>query len=348
MTRIGSRVREFFQEGGIVASREGGSLSRMIAGLGMASLVAIVPITPTPADASPQVIKKLDKPLPDMTMRTLDREAETFLQANIAEMIENATVHKYGDYAVPHSVAKAIVRAANETDFPADYLMAIAEKESSFRANSKAERGTAKGYFGFIEQTWFSAVKRNGADYGLGDAASAIVQKKNKRGQRYWDIEDKQLRQEVLDLRDDPYVAAVMTAIDLRDARKRIEERINAVMKDEDLYLPHFLGEDAAEDVIVASVKKPGVAARAMLPRAAQYNKAMFHDSKGRPLSVAQFRTRIQSVISTRAEKYAEVAVDVERASLTSLYEVSTASISRRPDDPDNRAQDLPPAIPRQ
>jgi hypothetical protein len=262
-------------------------------------------------------------------------------------MIENGTIHRYGDYAVPHTVAKAIVRAAKETGFPADYLMAIAEKESSFRADARPDAGSARGYFGFIEQTWLSAIKRNGGEYGLADAAAAVVVKKNRRGQSYFDIDDTKLRQEVMDLREDPYVSAVMTALDLKDARKRIEDKIDAVMKDEDLYLPHFLGEDAAEDVIAASESKPGTSARGLLPRAARYNRAMFHDGHGRPLTVAQFRKRAQNVIASRAEKYAEVAGDVRKANLAPDLATVTASIRKRPAEKDIDLQQIHEAVPR-
>lgn len=355
MARSGSRVREFFQDGGMVAARPGGSVSRMVAGLGLAALVAIVPAEPITADvrfspiASHPVASSpaWEKPTPEMLKSMLPREADAFLAAHVAEMVENGTIHQYGDYAVPHAVAKAIVRAANETGFPADYLMAIAEKESSFRANSAADVGSAKGYFGFIEQTWFSALKRNGGEYGLADVASAIVQKKNRRGQTYFDIDNPRLREEVLGLRDDPYVSAVMTALDLKDARKRIEDRIDAVMKDEDLYLPHFLGEDAAEDVIAASERKPGSSARGLLPRAARYNKAMFHDSHGRPLTVAQFRKRAQNVIASRAEKYAEVAGDVSKANLAPDLATVTASIRKRYGEKDADLQQIDAAVPR-
>jgi len=330
--RKGSRVREFFQDGGIVVARAEGSVSRMIAGLGLAAMVSMVPSNSLGADNEGRLCKpSLERPQPSTQPALLASEADQFVSAHIAEVVENLTVHKYGDYAVPHSVAKAIVRAARETDFPADYLMAIAEKESSFRANSKANVGSAKGYFGFIEQTWLSAIKRNGAEYGLADAAAAIVTKKNKRGHPYFDIEDKDLREEILALRDDAYVSAIMAANDLTDARKRIESRIDAVMDDRDLYLSHFLGEDAAEDIIAASESKPRTSASAMLPRAARFNKAMFHDRGGRPLTVAQFRERAQDVIASRAEKYAEVDADIRKASLVPDGFEITGSISRNP-----------------
>lgn len=333
----------------MVAARPGGSVSRMVAGLGLAALVAVVPSEPMTTEARVATMASnavasapaWDRTMPEIQLGLLPLEADAFLTAHVAEMVENATVHQYGDYAVPHSVAKAIVRAARETGFPADYLMAIAEKESSFRANSAAEVGSAKGYFGFIEQTWFSAIKRNGGEYGLADVASAIVQKKNRRGQTYFDIDDPRVREEVLKLRDDPYVSAAMTALDLKDARKRIENRIDALMEDEDLYLPHFLGEDAAEDVIAASERKPGSSARSLLPRAARYNKAMFHDSHGRPLTVAQFRKRAQNVISRRAEKYAEVAVDVSRANLAPDLATVTGSIRKRSSEKDAGLQHI-------
>ncbi|NTF18186.1 hypothetical protein G6L37_07185 [Agrobacterium rubi] len=332
--RKGSRVREFFQDGGLVASRPDGSVARMLAGIGLAAMVSIVPVS-VGSDANDQEPAKQawSAPQPNLLPTHIQDEVDAFLSMHIAEIAENATVHKYGDYNVSHSVAKAIVRAARETDFPADYLMAIAEKESSFRANSKADVGSAKGYFGFIEQTWLSAIKRNGAEYGLGDAAAAIVSKKNKRGNTYLDIEDRHLRAEVLNLRDDAYVSAAMAALDLKDARKRIESRIDAVMEDKDLYLSHFLGEDAAEDIIAASETRPRTAARAMLPKAARFNKAMFHDNRGRPLSVAQFRERVQDVIAIRAEKYAGVDADIRKASLVPDGFEITGSIPRKPTD---------------
>lgn len=339
--RKGLRVREFFQDGGIVVARTEGSVSRMVAGLGLAALVSIVPATAVGADSDkPAGPAPWERPEPRMLPTVLPTEVDAFLAAHLAEVVENSTVHKYGDYAVSHSVAKAIVRAAKETDFPADYLMAIAEKESSFRANSKADVGTAKGYFGFIEQTWLSAIKRNGAEYGLGDAAAAITTKKNKRGSPYFDIEDDRLRAEILALRDDPYISAVMAANDLKDARKRIESRIDAVMEDKDLYLSHFLGEDAAEDIIAASESKPRTAARAMLPKAARYNKAMFHDNRGRPLTVAQFRERVQDVIAVRAEKYAAVDTDIRKASLVPDGFEITGSIFRKPVDKSEKTHD--------
>lgn len=355
MARNGSRVREFFQDGGMVAARPGGSVSRMVAGLGLAALVAIVPAEPmttevrvSAAESNPAASSLAwERPMPEMHKKLLPREADAFLSAHVAEMIENATIHRYGDYAVPHAVAKAIVRAARETEFPADYLMAIAEKESSFRADATPDAGSARGYFGFIEQTWLSAVKRNGGEYGLADAAAAIEVKKNRRGQSYFDVDDPKLRREIMDLREDPYVSAVMTALDLKDARKRIEDRIDAVMKDEDLYLPHFLGEDAAEDVIAASEHKPGTSARGLLPRAARYNKAMFHDTHGRPLTVAQFRKRAQNVIASRAEKYSEVAGDVRKANLAPDLAEVTASIRKRPTERQRELQDIHAAAPR-
>jgi hypothetical protein len=321
----------------------------MIAGLGLAALVAVVPVEPMTAEVSNPVASfpAWNQPMPEMEKKLPRSLAEAFLSAHVAEMIENGTIHRYGDYAVPHTVAKAIVRAAKETGFPADYLMAIAEKESSFRADARPDAGSARGYFGFIEQTWLSAIKRNGGEYGLADAAAAVVVKKNRRGQSYFDIEDPKLRHEVMDLREDPYVSAVMTALDLKEARKRIEGKIDAVMKDEDLYLPHFLGEDAAEDVIAASESKPGTSARGLLPRAARYNRAMFHDGHGRPLTVAQFRKRAQNVITSRAEKYAEVAGDVRKANLAPDLTTVTASIRKRPAEKDIDLQQIHEAVPR-
>lgn len=314
--RRGSRTTEFFENGAVVAGQSGSTLSRVVAGLGLAAMMSF---TNSEASAAERLRclgpEMTESALPDMNPVIFDHEAEKILNDHVAEMIENMTVHQYGDYRVPHMIAKAIVRAAKDTGFPADYLMAIAEKESSFDGDARPGKGSAEGYFQYIDQSWLSVIKRYGAEFGLGDAADLIVQKRNRRGSVYWDIEDESLREEILGLRRDPYLSAVMTASDLKEARAAIEAKLDVIMQDEDLYIPHFLGSDNAEDLIAAAESRPTTSAKKLFPKAARYNHAMFHDKRGHALSVTEFRERAQGVIASRAKKYSDVTTEIEQAS---------------------------------
>lgn len=314
--RNGARTAEFFESGAMVTPSRSGSLARAVAGLGLAAMVSLAPSKTQPHDNTHLVRAALAETPMEKSTR-IHKMADRILFAHLAEVLENATVHQYGDYDVSHRVAKAIVRAAKDTGFPADYLMAIAEKESSFDCDAVSDNSTALGCFQYIEQSWLSVVKRHGASFGLADVASKIFQKTTRRGAPYFDIEDESLKDDVLNLRRDPYLSAALTATDLQDARRRIEAKLDIVMGDEDLYLPHVVGEDAAAQVLAVAAKRPQTTAKRVLPTAARYNRAMFHGRGGRPLSVAQFVERVENVIVSRSEKYAFVADDVFYANLT-------------------------------
>lgn len=330
MTHDGSRTAEFFADGAVVVSSSpSGALSRAVAGLGLAALLSLVPAK-TQSSETGQLVRGILAELPLEKNARIGDMADQILADHVAEIMENATVHRYGEYEVPHWVAKAIVQAARDADFPADYLMAIAEKESSFDCDADSDTSTALGCFQYIEQSWLSVIRRHGADFGLGDVARKIVDRKGRRGAVYLDIDDKELKEEVLDLRRDPYLSAVLTASDLQEARRNIEARLDIVMGDESLYLPHFVGEDAARTVLAAQTKRPQTSAKRILPTAARYNRAMFHGKGGYPLSVDQFVRRVENVIVSRSQKYSDVASDVRFASLVTRASNDNAVGPRR------------------
>lgn len=231
---------------------------------------------------------------------------EMFLEASQAEGV----THQFGDFEISHALMKDIVRAAHDADFPVTYLFGMAEKESGFDPSIKAQRSSAVGLMQFIEQTWLRVVKENGARFGLEKEAGEIQVTNNKRGQPVYTIADRQELRRVLDLRTVPYLSAVMAAVDLKSAKSRIEQSLGERFPDENLYLPHFLGEDRAEAALAAYDEQPQSPAHKLLRREAHANPGMFYDkSKGRrhPVNMATFIKRSQDVILNRAEKYADV-----------------------------------------
>ena len=72
------------------------------------------------------------------------------------------------------SVKGAVKRASISTGAGFDFLMKMAARESGFDPNAQAKTSSAAGLFQFIEQTWFSTVKKYGGEHGLGAAANAM------------------------------------------------------------------------------------------------------------------------------------------------------------------------------
>ena len=54
------------------------------------------------------------------------------------------------------------------------YLLATAQVESNLNPNAQAPTSSARGLFQFIEQTWLTTLKEQGAALGYGPYANAI------------------------------------------------------------------------------------------------------------------------------------------------------------------------------
>jgi hypothetical protein len=113
----------------------------------------------------------------------------------------------------------------------------------------------------------------------------------------------------------------VFTAINLLDAKGKIEIRVNAELSNEELYLPHFLGTNGAGKLLEQSAAKPNIAAAKVFPAAAKANRNMFRGKGGRSLTISQFKDKIVSTIEKRTQKYTEVESIIAEATTTSPEE---------------------------
>lgn len=240
-------------------------------------------------------------------------EAAEYFAYHTEQVSVNLSVHEFGHYKVPHYVAKEIVRAAKDTNFPAETLFAIAEKESSFDITASPKTSSAFGLMQFLDQKWLEMVKNHGAEYGLDYEADIIVERQNGDKTEYY-VQNDIARKRILDLRTSPYLSAVFTAINLIDAKNKIEARVNSELSNEELYLPHFLGTNGAGKLLEQSAVKPNVAAAKVFPAAAKANKNMFRGKGGRSLTISQFKDKIVSTIEKRTRKYNEVELVIAEA----------------------------------
>lgn len=167
---------------------------------------------------------------------------------------------------MPHpapDVRGAIARAATATGTDFAYLMAQARLESGLNPNARAATSSAAGLYQFTGQTWLSMLDKHGAAYGLpggGDAAS--------RGQ-------------LLALRSDPQLSALMAGELAGDNREFLSGVLGRDPDPSELYLAHFLGAEGAGRFLGALGSDPMQSAAVLLPKAAAANRGVFFGPSG-------------------------------------------------------------------
>ncbi|AVO44587.1 lytic transglycosylase domain-containing protein [Phreatobacter cathodiphilus] len=180
-------------------------------------------------------------------------------------------------------VVSAIQAAAQKTGAGFDYLLRTARRESSLQPTAQASTSSARGLYQFIDSTWLTMVRDEGRNLGLGSYAEKIGRDASGRPT----VADPATRQEILALRDDPSVAALMAgaftnrnAADLRAATGRDPT-------EGELYMAHFLGSGGAARLINSNQTNPQASAALLFPDAAGANRRIFFD-QGRPRTVAE------------------------------------------------------------
>jgi hypothetical protein len=208
----------------------------------------------------------------------------------------------FGPMRIKRWIVETVVRAGEATGVDSVYLMALADKESSFLPDNKARTSSAEGLFQFVEKTWLEVVRDFGARHGLASAAAAI---RNSGG--HLSIEDEATREAVLNLRRDPYLSAVMAAEMKKRDREKVERRIGRDLNRPEFYLTHFMGAQGAARMLEALSDKPKQRAAQVFPKAAKSNPGIFFSRDGRRtrgLSVAEVYERIDRMIDSRLDRY--------------------------------------------
>lgn len=198
------------------------------------------------------------------------------------DFINNNALAALAQKAAP-TVVRAIKQAAQATGVNFAYLMEQAAAESSFKADAKAKTSSATGLYQFIERTWMNMVRDHGDKYGLGELAEKI----DARGR----VADRATRKEILALRNDPEVAALMAGELAADNQRYLEQyggKIGEIGSTE-LYFAHFLGAGGAAEFLKANKNNPLANAADVAPEAARANYNVFYNSKtGKPRTVAE------------------------------------------------------------
>lgn len=219
---------------------------------------------------------------------------------------QETDTYSFGPMRLKHDLVDTIVRASYLANVDPRILMAIADKESSFRVAAKASTSSATGLFQFIDATWLLAVRDFGAKYGLESEAAAVTYVDGQIG-----VEDDAERARILALRSDPFLSTLFAAVMLKREQEKLEATIGRAITEAEVYLVHFLGPNGAQKFLSALEEKPAQSAASVLPAAARANKPIFfaavRKKKSRSLSVAQVHGKIEDALERRLMRYREL-----------------------------------------
>lgn len=218
--------------------------------------------------------------------------------ATVASGGDPEEILQFGPMKVRRHIVETIVRAAKKVGADPVLLMAIADKESSFATGVKARTSSATGLFQFIERTWLGVVAQFGTRHGLDREAQMI-----KAGQARLDPRE---RADILEMRRDPYLSALLAAEMLKNDTVRMEQRLGRKLSGGEVYLIHFLGPSDAESFIRAATDDPDGTAASKFPRPAQANKSIFWSNK-KALSVTDVHQKFEAMIVGRLKRYQDV-----------------------------------------
>lgn len=217
-----------------------------------------------------------------------------------------------------HKVAAHIRDAADATGVPFDFLLAQAHQESRLDPEAKNRRSSAMGLYQFTAGTWIEMVKKHGGDHGLDHYADAITRGSDGR----WAIKDKDLKKEILELRRDPRLSALMAAEYAKDNEQVLEARLGRKASNHDLYLAHFLGAGGALKVLKGRDQADTDQQPMELAGAARANPEIFHD----PASGEQ--KSLNSVYATMEKSYRRAMSEAAKLARDLSPEVDLAALT--------------------
>lgn len=221
--------------------------------------------------------------------------------------------------AVDPAVLRSIRQASQSTSTDFGLLMAQAQRESGFRADAKSSSSSAAGLFQFVDSTWLDMVHRFGDKYGVGNLADQISQTSSGK----LVVSNPDLRQKILDLRQDPTLSADLAAEYAKQNQTEIEQAIGRPLSRGDLYMAHFLGAGGATEFLKALDTKGNTVAANLLPDAAAANPSIFYDASGRAKTVGEIYQTVASKIEQDASAFGG-ASQMAPAQSVSLADVAT------------------------
>ena len=230
------------------------------------------------------------------------------------------------------AVREAIAGAAQRSGVSFDYLVRQASLESGFDPQAKASTSSATGLYQFIDSTWLDMVRLHGVKHGLGEFADAIRVEKRRdaapgEAATTSRVADPEMKRRILALRNDPRIAATMAAEYARTNQDQLRNALGVEPGAPELYLAHFLGPGGATRFLRARGADGAADAVAVVPQAAEANRAVFFDASGKPRSLDDVYRRFAAKFDGAAP--AARATTVASASARGPVDPAAASATR-------------------
>jgi hypothetical protein len=185
--------------------------------------------------------------------------------------------------AVPQGLAYVLNSAGDKSNVDFDYLLQTAIRESSLNPEAKAQSSSAVGLFQFLESTWLQTMKEQGPRLGYQTYAEAISVDRDGD----YTVKNKALRTEILELRENPQVAADLAAAFTQSNGTYLESKFGRMPSAGELYIAHFLGPQGAERLFRAGLDNPDQIAAQLFPKQAKANPQIFY-SDGEPRTIRE------------------------------------------------------------
>lgn len=184
------------------------------------------------------------------------------------------TAVRYVKNGAPEYVVQAVKEAVEKAGFDFNYMMDLTARESGYRPWVGAGTSTAYGSFQFTDGTWLTVFKAYGPKYGYGELTKKISGGKINASP--------QEAKYIMDLRNDPKVAALMAIEFSKDNLARLQDSVGGTIGKTELYLAHFLGSGGATKFISEFRRDNSQAAATLFPAEAAANKEIFYDAGGK------------------------------------------------------------------
>ena len=181
-------------------------------------------------------------------------------------------------------IVASIAGASRRSGVNFDYLLRTAMRESSLDPSAKAGTSSATGLYQFIDQTWLAMIARHGSQYGLDTYSDAI----KERGDGRYFVADPAMRREILALRNDPEISAVMAGELANENRAALEQGLGRRVSNGEVYAAHFMGAENALTLIRTAERNPYSNAADIFPEAAASNRPIFYGHDGEARNAAQ------------------------------------------------------------
>lgn len=237
-------------------------------------------------DAGPDVLKKFRSLyLPETVSQPSPKRDEIESVLVYYATLAQADSEKY---QVDSVVMAAIRLASLRTGIDFSFLMELASVESNFNPVAKSKTSTATGLYQFKDETWMDAVVIHGSKYGLGSYAKLVEYAADDKGVMRPTIPDTVVSAELLELRTDPRLSALLAAEHVKKNRKQLSTSLEKEPGRTELYLSHFFGANGAISFLQAMAENPEQIARDIFPGPARRNRSVFQNKVRKPRTVAE------------------------------------------------------------